>query len=295
MRKAIEVCFRDSEGEIEFFVPKGEVEEKSRREKEEAVIIGTNVSTYADTMRSIRAVFNPDEIGVTVSSVKTTDDKKVVLVTGKGEAEKVQKELETLVKGIDTKISGRANTQVVVLDVDASLNGKEIETFIKQATKIHETEVRHLRMGKCGTQIATVSLPAHAAEELLRKGEVKINWTMCRVKPKVSVLLCYNCLGIGHHSEIFDQRRTEKKCLNCSQVGHLNRDCKNGSFCLTCDRAGHRTGSFTCPSYKRKIQEATWGALETVRGGKPNGEDNVIDVEMEHVSEGEENEKQDGN
>ncbi|XP_026677705.1 dual specificity mitogen-activated protein kinase kinase 6-like [Diaphorina citri] len=190
------------------------------------------------TMRSIRAVFNPDEIGVTVSSVKTTDDKKVVLVTGKGEAEKVQKELETLVKGIDTKISGRANTQVVVLDVYK--NNRSIpENILSTITSAVLNALHYL----------------HSKLQVIHRD----------VKP----------------SNILINRAGDVKMCDFGISGYLV-----DSVAKTID-AG-------CKPYMA-IQEATWGALETVRGGKPNGEDNVIDVEMEHVSEGEENEKQDGN
>ncbi|KAI5754004.1 hypothetical protein M8J77_004971 [Diaphorina citri] len=286
MRKSLEVCFRQTEVEIEFFVPRGETVVKPPREREEALIIGTNVATYADTMRNIRAVLDPDEVGVT--SVKTTEDKRVVLVTGKGEAATLQKEIESRVKGIDIKIAGRSQSQVVILDIDASINGKEIEFFIKQSTKVHETEVKSLRLGRAGTQIATVSMPANAAEDLLRMGEVKINWTMCRVKPKVNVMLCYNCLELGHHSDICKEKRNDRKCLNCTQVGHLSKDCTSGSFCATCNREGHRTGSTICPTSKRRIQEATWNTLKNIRKEnddeivlKEINEEKVVDPDMD--------------
>ncbi|KAI5747594.1 hypothetical protein M8J77_016309 [Diaphorina citri] len=288
MRKSLEVCFRQTEVEIEFFVPRGETVVKPPREREEALIIGTNVATYADTMRNIRAVLDPDEVGVKVTSVKTTEDKRVVLVTGKGEAATLQKEIESRVKGIDIKIAGRSQSQVVILDIDASINGKEIEFFIKQSTKVHETEVKSLRLGRAGTQIATVSMPANAAEDLLRMGEVKINWTMCRVKPKVNVMLCYNCLELGHHSDICKEKRNDRKCLNCTQVGHLSKDCTSGSFCATCNREGHRTGSTICPTSKRRIQEATWNTLKNIRKEnddeivlKEINEEKVVDPDMD--------------
>ncbi|KAI5734642.1 hypothetical protein M8J77_008999 [Diaphorina citri] len=77
---------------------------------------------------------------------------------------------------------------------------------------------------------------------------------MCRVKPKVNVMLCYNCLELGHHSDICKKKRNDRKCLNCTQVGHLSKDCTSGSFCATCNREGHRTGSTICPTSKRRMQ-----------------------------------------
>lgn len=278
IRKTMEVCFASMEGEIEFFVPRGETEnERTPREREEALVIGTNITTYADTMRNIRAVLTPSDVGVNVKCVKTTKDKKVVIVTEKGDAETLKKEIESRFKNIETKVSGRgtSHTPIVILDIDASMNGKEIEYFIKQTTKIHETEIKHLRLGRTGTQIATVSMPSHAAEKLLREGEIKINWTICRVKPKINVIMCYNCLEMGHHSEICKSEKTEKKCLNCTQVGHLGKDCQNTSFCATCKREGHRTGSTLCPTHRRRVQDAAENIIKDVMS---RGDDNPAET-----------------
>lgn len=287
IRKSLEVCFPKGEEEIEFFVPRGETEtERAPREKEEALVLSTNVATYADTMRNIRAVLNPGDVGVNVKSVKTTKDKKVVIVTEKGEADTLKKEIESRFKNIETKVAGRgtANTSIVILDVDASMNGKEIEYFIKQTTKVHETEVKHLRLGRNGTQIATVVMPSETAEHLLREGEIRINWTMCRVKPKVNVMMCYNCLRPGHHSDICKEEKTDRKCLNCTRTGHLNKDCTNKSFCATCNREGHRTESTICPTHKRRVQDTTDNLLKGLRKEETATENEEMDV-VENATE----------
>lgn len=276
VRKLLEITFWSGDDEIDFYVPQGDTENRKERQKEEAVVIGTDVTTYADTLRNIRAVVNPEDLGIEVKTVKATKDKKVIIITKAGQAEALQKEIKTKVSGIQTRLSGRNSfTQLMILDIDASVNGREVAEYIRKSTKVYDTEVKNLKTARSGTQVATVSMPSQAAERLIREGMIKIGWTQCRVKPKIDILRCYNCLGVGHHSDICREERGGKKCLNCAQVGHLIKDCRNNSFCTTCNKDGHRTDSNNCPTHRRRIQEATSKYYENME--EHNEEENTYE------------------
>lgn len=290
VRKALEVMFCGKDYNIDFYIPESDLKrerDSSRtrggKVRSEAVVIETNVSTYADTLRNIRAVVDLDKLGVEVKTVKATKDKKMVIVTEEGQAEMLHKEISAKVTGVESRVTGVGReryTPLLVLDIDASINGKEVEDFIRRATKVYGTEIKSLRMGRAGTQIAVVHMPVGAAEELLNSGDIKIGWTRCRVKPKIDVLKCFNCLKLGHHSDICKEERTGRKCINCTQEGHLIRDCTNQSFCPMCERAGHRSDSTFCPSYRMRYQEAA----EQWRMESKRVENGVL---SEHKGEGE--------
>lgn len=297
VRKCLEIVFKDVDIEMELFIPKApnlegyrdqSTDRRYRTRKQEAVIIKTDVTTYAETLRNIRAVVNPDDIGIGVKSVKMTKDNKVVIVTEEGKAESLHREIAAKVKGVETRVTG-SKTTLVILDIDATVNGKEVEEYIRRHTKDFETHVRNLRTGRGGTQIATVSMSSKSAEELLSLGMIKIGWTYCRVKPKVDVLRCFNCLNIGHHSDICKEPRGDKKCLNCTQTGHLGKDCKNPSYCTSCKKEGHRSDSTSCPTVKRMLPRRTT-EIHTVSIGN----DEVLELEGEtNVTEGDENKSED--
>lgn len=282
VKKSLEIAFENLEVNIKFYIPSRDTREsRGNQGRSEAVVIGTDVSTYAETLRNIRAVVNPEELGIQVRKVKTTKDKKVVIVTEEGQAATLQREIAAKVNGIETRVSGRTTkTSLMILDIDASINGKEVEEFIRKTTKVYNTEVKSLRMGRSGTQIATVSMPAGAAEELLRQGDMKIGWTRCRVKPKVDIIMCYNCLHLGHHSDICQADKSEKRCLNCTQTGHLIRECQNRSFCTTCNKEGHRCDSSYCPTYKRRIEEATNKIYKNIKLASETEDSNEIEMEV---------------
>lgn len=289
MRKIIEMIFTDWNSEIEFYVPRSDI--GKRRERNEAVVIGTDISSYAETLKNIRAVVNPEELGIEIKTVKTTRDHRVIIETEVGQAEALHREIAAKVKGVQTKVSGKsANITLIILDIDASMNGKEVEYYIRKNTKIYETEVKSIRIGKNGTQIATVSMPKQGAEDLLTEGDIKIGWTRCRVKQKIDLLRCYNCLKFGHHSDICKDGKSEKRCLNCTKVGHLIKDCENASFCATCNREGHKTDSNLCPSYRSLIQATTLNSriIREIAKEKETKEADInTDQHMEDILEGE--------
>lgn len=261
IRKAMEIIFKDVGVEMEFFISKNEdtymresFQDKRGREKNEAVVIKTNVSTYADTLRNIRAVVFPEEIGVKVNTIKVNKDHNVVISTNKGMAEILHKEILNKTKGVESIVTG-TNKSILIFDIDASINGKEIESYIRQETRAYETIVRNLRTSRAGTQIATVSMPAKVADALLEAGDIKIGWYRCRVKEKIDIIRCYNCLHLGHHSDICKEPKVDKRCLNCTQPGHLVKDCNNTSYCLACQKSGHRCDSDFCPTFRKIVQE----------------------------------------
>lgn len=289
VRKCLEIVFKEVDVEIEIMVPKSSnlegyqdqsTDRRNRYRKQEAVIIKTDVTTYAETLKNIRAVVNPDDIGVGVKSVKMTKDNKVVIVTEEGKAESLHREIAAKVKGVETRVSGSKKT-LVILDIDATINGKEVEEYIRKATREFETQVRNLRTGRGGTQIAIVSMSSKAADELLSEGMIKIGWTYCRVKPKIDILRCFNCLNIGHHSDICTETRNEKKCLNCTKTGHLVKECENSSYCTSCKKEGHRSDSTSCPAVKRLLQGRRMEETQSVH----NREDLIIEEEINATSE----------
>lgn len=261
VRKTMEIIFHEEKDiEIDFRTPKTmkvsykELSLDKKDRKPEAVIIKTNVATYADTLRSIRSVIRPDEMGVAIRCIKRTKDNHVVIETESGQAGRLQKEIATRVQGVETRISGNSTT-VNILDIDASMNGKEIEECVRKETREFNTSVRNVRIARSGTQVATVTMPTKAAEQLLQTGDIKIGWTRCRVKPRLDVVRCFNCLKIGHHSSICKEPEGEKKCLNCSKPGHFAKDCEEESFCSTCEITGHRCDSQRCPSFRNLVNQ----------------------------------------
>lgn len=261
VRKSLEVIFTGKKEEINLCVPGREsfnmrdmsVDRQRRERNTEAVVIKTNVSTYAETLRNIRAVVNPEDFGVEVKAVRRNKDDNVVIVTNVGKAQVLQREIAAKIQGVEARVTGN-NVPVLIFDIDASIKGNEIEEYIRRTTKEHDTVVRSLRLARAGTQIATVTMPAKAAETLIQEGDIKIGWTRCRVKPKIDIVRCYNCLHMGHHSDICREEKKERRCLHCAEPGHTAKECTGRAFCTGCNHSGHRNDSVSCPRFKKMLQ-----------------------------------------
>lgn len=293
VRKNIEVIFKEDHLSIELFTPEEKDKKRvrdfstDRRERTtEAVVIKTNISTYAETLRNIRAVVDPAEIGVDIKAVKKTKDNNIVVVTNSGKAEALHREIAAKITGVETHVTGN-NKTLLIFDVDATIRGSEVEEIIKRETREDGTQVRFIRTTQSGSQVATVVMPARAADALLAKGEIKIGWTRCRVKIKIDIVRCYNCLGVGHHSDICPEPRREKRCLKCAQEGHMSRNCENVSYCTSCERSGHHTESTACPVIRKLVQNSQqeFTAGRTDKGMLDTGNSENIAEEREKEKE----------
>lgn len=73
-------------------------------------------------------------MGVGIKTVKLTKDKNVIIETEPGKAEMLHREIVTKVIGVESRVTGNT-TAVIILDIDASISGKEIAEYIKKINK----------------------------------------------------------------------------------------------------------------------------------------------------------------
>ena len=115
-----------------------------------------------------------------------------------------------------------------------------------------QIEVKSLRKGPRGTQVALVLAPrAIASAKILKPGKVRVGWVFARAREKRMVPRCFKCLEYGHIAiECPKEEVTESLCLRCGEPGHLVATCKGQEKCVPCEAAGrpheHRTGDASC-------------------------------------------------
>lgn len=123
----------------------------------------------------------------------------------------------------------------------------------------------------------TVRLRAVDAQELTKKGRIKIGWVYSRVRLKTRPLKCFRCLGYGHIRYSCRGPDRLATCHLCGNEGHQAINCGNEPRCVACQDmdkpADHYPGSGKCSACRlvapRKNASNNTGEGVTARSGSP--------------------------
>lgn len=215
--------------------------------------------TYADTLKIIKTVINPEEKGVTVRKIGRTKDGNIVIKLKDetpGASDEMSKAINRDTKSI-AEIKKEAKTQILIHELDGITEAKEIEEAIREVTgEPGKLSISDPNPSKNGAWTAKVLLPMKTAEKLIGERTIKIGWTSCRITERIAIPICYNCLKLGHLGNACNEKRVEfKRCYKCSSKDHEANNCDKEPKCNECNMIGHIVNSFDCPKYRQMIQE----------------------------------------
>lgn len=206
----------------------------------------------------MKANINPDDLGVTVMSVKKAGDKGVLLIIKEelpGSSENMIRAIQENVKAAgEIFIHCKLRKKIRIMNIDDSVNCEEIKQAIIQNTNCRPNDICLSRpqrsiLGEV-TIVATLPVPEGAA--LLNQETIRIGWSQCRVKEKFEIPFCGRCKSFGHSK--FTCFTNPLKCLKCRQIGHLAKYCKRIVSCINCG-GDHVTGSPICPEFFNHMHE----------------------------------------
>ncbi|CAG9829859.1 unnamed protein product [Diabrotica balteata] len=121
---------------------------------------------------------NIGKIGVKVDRlIKTEEGDILVKLNGKGAAEKLRKEMDTRMTGINMAIR-RKECFFNITGLNPGVTKERLKSAIKMYTGIptNEIDINTLRIGKHREQVATVAVRPSKAEELRRYSSIIIDW-----------------------------------------------------------------------------------------------------------------------
>ncbi|KAJ8964191.1 hypothetical protein NQ314_005072 [Rhamnusium bicolor] len=115
-------------------------------------------------------------------------------------------------------------------EIDITTTKEDVEGSIAAALTNEDKEninVKALRTTRNGSQIATVTIPTGEPDTLIKEGKIRIGWVVCRVRPRVEVTRCINCLKLGHNvTQCKETKEEKRRCLKCTQTGHMVKECE---------------------------------------------------------------------
>lgn len=260
--KILECCVYKQKINVELCAKGRGLKKRTNEERDKLktmIVKNAEGKTYADTLKTIKTVINPEENGVTVRRIGRTKDGNIVIKLKDetpGASDEMSKAINRETKST-AEIKKESKIQILIHDLDGITDAKEIEKAIRDSTgEMGEVSVSDPNPSKNGAWTSKVLLPRKAGEKLLGERTIKLGWTSCRITERIAIPICYNCLKLGHLGNACKEKRVEyKRCYKCSSKDHEAGNCDKEPRCNECNQEGHVVNSFECPIYRQMVKD----------------------------------------
>lgn len=284
LRKIVEAIFRNERKRITILTAEQQNREVNPRKnvgtregrRNEAILVKTEGTTYADMLGKVRDALSKDSKSTTtITGVRKTKAGDLIITTEKGgKIENIKECLQNTIDKNNIVIKkGEKSTILHILDLDKYVTEKELKEAIEKETGNGEgVNIKSMRPARGENQIATIETSPNFAKILTDKKRVKVGFVACRVRERVDVIRCYNCLEYGHHKSKCHNTANKIICIKCSREGHYAKECsEKESKCLHCNGAKHKMGTMACPRFRKEIGTARRqrAVSEASHGEKP--------------------------
>ncbi|XP_046599987.1 uncharacterized protein LOC124295147 [Neodiprion lecontei] len=229
----------------------------------DAVLIKTaGGANYAEALRRVKSQVDPEKMGVHISAVRRTREGDMLLELKGPNGAQALKAAVIGVLGDQTKVSTlEPSMSIEIRDPDEVTYAEEVRLALSTVLKTPLEGVIRMRAGFRGTQVALTKVPERTARKLLALGRVKIGWTACRIRERISVDRCHRCQGYGHHAAQCLGKDNSQACRKCGEAGHKEKECpKTAPRCILCAssgaRADHFSGSGRCSVFRDELNKA---------------------------------------
>ncbi|XP_070075671.1 uncharacterized protein [Drosophila takahashii] len=237
--------------------------QKPTRTRPDAVVVTAKRKPYSEIFAMVtrRDDDQLSGLGSCVSKVRRTNNGNLLLEVAKGSnnAESMKVSMAQVLCGeVDVRSSSEESKGLVleIRDLDALTRKSDIAAALENQYDFDEgkVKVRSIRPGYSESQIAVISLPLTLGKVVIKGGEVRIGWTICRIKKRGCLPRCYRCLETGHIASKCESRIDRSGCcFKCEEQGHKAAQCSNKSRYVVCAAAGrkdtsHQAGTKNCPS-----------------------------------------------
>lgn len=256
-RKLTEVVFLQTDIKVKMFTPKRESNKTTRDSKYESIVVTSTNKSYSEMLRAFRENIDPEEMGINIKTTRKTKDESLLIIAEKGKKDLLQKKLDENINLKEIHIVEK-KCELILSGMDSITTRDEIQTAIigKLGEEGKNVEFKSIHTNRNSEQVATLEMTVNVAKKLIDNSPIRIGWTMCRLKEKITIPRCTNCLKMGHQTRNCRSKKKEvTQCLKCTKEGHVTKDCPNQSHCISCDAEGHRSDSMSCPKYRKMVNQ----------------------------------------
>lgn len=220
--------------------------------------------SWANVLRSLKDKVGPEADGI--SMVRKTASGNILIEFGrKADPGKFFEKIDgTLGEGVKARrLQQRSDLEI--RDIEPLTTAAQVIQAVANtdegSLQIRDIRCKVLREGPRATMVALVEVPAFCAENILKKGRIKIGWVNCRARLSPHLTRCFGCHDIGHIARQCPMGSTEqdKICRRCEMKGHSMNDCTEAMNCRLCAargmsgvQAAHIAASTRCYIYREE-------------------------------------------
>ncbi|XP_031333717.1 uncharacterized protein LOC116163753 [Photinus pyralis] len=243
-----------------------------RRPRSEAVLIKLKGGNgMEDILRRVRQV---DMTGVDTKIVgitKTrTGDILLRVEWGVGKVTPVHNTIKAAITDRDVMLL-EENCKIAIRDLDAVTTKEEVLEAIMRAAPEARCRVKDMVQTDRGQMAAYVFVDRVTAEEVVKRGYLRVGLTSCRVRIVTELVRCLRCWEVGHLAAKCQGADRSRMCFKCGGEGHQARECTGADACFVCEKAepgsgkGHRAYTKACRRDGQKVT-GTNGEGESEQG-----------------------------
>lgn len=213
MRKCVEYIFHGTQRENAILDPnddgttgkggqKKSGSKTNRNQNRSSIIVKVGGKSYTELLKTVKDKVDIAEMGVKVGNPRTTARGNLFIQVSGGnkDAEKLTKALKDKVSEMEIAVK-KDQTVMHINGIDADFTPQMIKEGLMKLTKgLGEEEVAVTSLGpnRDGSQTATVTMPKRTSRKLRNIDRVRLGWSSCRIRTRIEVPRCYNCVSFEH-------------------------------------------------------------------------------------------------
>lgn len=232
-RRSLEIAFWNTNTKIILCTRKpgneGRVKSMGKEDRGAgSLTVRADGKTFADLAKDLSSNVNWQDVGIEIASMRKTanGDLQLRVRGGSEKASIVARAITSNVEG--SSVSSDERKRVLhIKNIPFDATAEEVIAAVHVAAGGQNTEalLTNLRPAYGGAQNATVKIDKSGADKIISIGKIKIGFISCVVEERKSDRRCYKCWNVGHRPTDCKGPAKSKTCFNCQQEGHLKRDC----------------------------------------------------------------------
>lgn len=222
-------------------------------------------STYAEVLGAFRNKVNPGEAKADIKMIRRTQEGSVLVVLGKSTQDRkaFQDAIQEAIGRAGTVAQRAARRTVEILDLDCITTSDEVKAALRKelGDQLGEVKIKMLGPNKNEQMMALIDMHERDAIRILKKRYLKVGWVRGRVKQRLLVPRCYNCLGYGHEKKVCKGPDRSNLCYRCGINGHRGAQCTEQPRCVLCAQReecignlDHVPGSGACKTFRAALE-----------------------------------------